>query len=32
VTMDHGWQEVAEPVLTWLDERVPVTEPATAPA
>src|SRR4051812_14740719 len=32
LTMDHGWQEVAETVLTWLDERVPVTEPATAPA
>src|SRR3954453_5935013 len=32
LTMDHGWQEVAETVLTWLGERVPATDPEKAPA
>jgi pimeloyl-ACP methyl ester carboxylesterase len=30
LTMDHGWREVAETVLTWLDERVPALAPTTA--
>jgi pimeloyl-ACP methyl ester carboxylesterase len=32
LTMDHGWREVAETVLTWLDERSPALEPEAAPA